>query len=252
MVGRLILKLLESRTTTRIHHSKWTQDQFCDRDGVVIPLGNYGDWYRGSLRGPTPVNRSAEAILFFGMVRPYKGIEQLLDAFQGLPEPGSLTVVGAPIDNEYGRQIAQRAKVVPRCTAFLEFVDDGTLWRFIKESALVVLPFRSITNSGSLLTALAGGSPVLVPNSRLAVESLDEFGGEWVRVYQPPLTSDELRDALAWAGTPRPERPAAMHLRSWEDAANAHLKVYQSAAGAQRRAKHHSPEWRSAHRTSGA
>jgi glycosyltransferase involved in cell wall biosynthesis len=97
-------------------------------------------------------------VLCFGLMRPYKGLDLLLEAWgQGL-DGAELWIVGmARMDTS---QLRARA---PASVRFEErFVADGELPGLFSRAQLVVLPYREAEASGVLFTALAFGTPMLL------------------------------------------------------------------------------------------
>ena len=69
----------------------------------------------------------------------------------------------------------------------------------MKAADLVVLPFTEILNSGSAILALSFNRPLLVPSRGAMAELFDIIGPDWVRLYDGPLTSQILEEAVLWA-----------------------------------------------------
>jgi glycosyltransferase involved in cell wall biosynthesis len=109
----------------------------------------------------TPVESLPETdvpmVLCFGLMRPYKGIDLLLQAWRGI-EGAELWVVGMPrMDISALRANAPAGvRFIPR------FVTDAELPAYFERADLVVLPYREIDQSGVLFTALAFGKPLLL------------------------------------------------------------------------------------------
>ena len=99
-------------------------------------------------------------ILCFGLVRPYKGIDVLLEAFRQV-RGAELWVVGLPrMEMEPLRRLAAAA---PGTVRFVErFVTDPEVPAFFRRADVVVLPYREIEQSGVLYTALAFGKPLVL------------------------------------------------------------------------------------------
>lgn len=110
------------------------------------------------------------AVLFFGRVRPYKGIEYLLDAFRLLrantQEPYRLIVAGEAIKGceDYLREIQNavrdefdREQVIWRT----HFIPDDEVEVYFKAADVLVLPYKEIFQSGVLFLAYAFGLPVV-------------------------------------------------------------------------------------------
>src|SRR5205085_5399609 len=113
----------------------------------------------------------------------------------------------------------------------LREIGDDELQLFLNAADLVVLPYERVLNSGSALLALSFGRPVLVPRTGPMADLQAALGDGAVRLYSPPLSSDQLRDALATAA---PD-PAAVvdRLRmqqDWAAIADRTISLYQEAA----------------------
>ncbi len=114
------------------------------------------------------VKEDERTILFFGKIRPYKGIEHLLEAFELLLDRESrdyrLIIAGAPDDEAYAREIEQTINqrfARGRVSFILEFIPDEKMELYFKGADVLVLPYREIFQSGVLLLAYTFGLPVV-------------------------------------------------------------------------------------------
>jgi D-inositol-3-phosphate glycosyltransferase len=111
-----------------------------------------------------------KAILFFGRIRPYKGIEYLLDAFRLLSDDEQanyrLIIAGEPKkgSEEYLDEIQRSAKrdfkqgqVILRT----QFIPDEEMETYLKGGDVLVLPYKEIFQSGVLFLAYSFGLPVV-------------------------------------------------------------------------------------------
>lgn len=192
-----------------------------------IPLGHDRDWAgaRSSGHGMIPGR-----LVHFGLVRPYKGVTDLLHAFADLDDPGAtLRVVGKTVDDGLAREIGTLAGRDPRVTVVDDYVTDERLVAEICQSELVVLPFRQLTNSSSVLLALSLDRPVLAPAVPAIEELAHEVGSDWLLTYAGRLTSDHLASALCSvrraSRTGRPD----LTRRDWEPIGSAHASIYRRA-----------------------
>ncbi len=88
-------------------------------------------------------------LLFFGLIREYKGLDILLKAFDTLPEDYQLIVAGecyGPFDKYQELIDASAAK--DRIHLFRHYIDDADVKNFFSAADLTVLPYRSATQSG--------------------------------------------------------------------------------------------------------
>ncbi len=117
-------------------------------------------------------------LLFFGVIRPNKGLHILLAAMEDLDDC-TLTVAGQPQDVRYQEQIRAMVKRLPpgRVELMDRFVDDDEMVRLFERSSLVVLPYTSFAaQSGVLHDALAHGLPVVVTEVGALGESVRSWG----------------------------------------------------------------------------
>ncbi len=99
-------------------------------------------------------------ILFFGLLRPYKGLDLLLEACAEL-EGAELWIVGNPrMDLEPLRAAAARAP--GRVRLLTRFVEEGEIPAIFRRADLLVLPYRDAEQSGVLYTGLAFGKPMVL------------------------------------------------------------------------------------------
>ena len=88
-------------------------------------------------------------ILFFGLIRRYKGLDILLDAFGKLPEDYQLIIAGEPYGSfEPYQQIIDRLAGKDRIVKQLKYIKDSEVADYFSASDLAVLPYRSATQSG--------------------------------------------------------------------------------------------------------
>jgi len=167
-------------------------------------------------------------ILFFGLLRPYKGIDTLLEAFRRI-EGAELWIVGNPrMDVEPLRRLAAEA---PGRVRFLtRFVEDVEIPAIMRRADVVALPYRDAEHSGVLYAALAFGKPLVLS----AVGGFPEVAEQGAARLVPPedpatltvalteLVGDEgARKELGAAAT-----AAAEGSYSWDEAARQTLALY--------------------------
>lgn len=196
-------------------------------NGVLIPHGHYVERFA---KHPKP-DRVDFRIAYFGILKPYKNVESLIEAFQVWQAPyATLRIIGNP--TEYTSNVVLQAGLSdPRISTRLEFAPDEDLVREICESELVVLPYSEMHNSGALLVALSLARPVLTPDNPMSRWIRGEVGEEWVITYSGRLTSEILSAALASAREIDSERKPNLTGRNWEMVAERHYDVYIHVKG---------------------
>lgn len=195
----------------------------------TIEHGDYRDWYAGYELPDAVPGR----MLYFGLIRSYKGLDALVSAFTGLPAtPGagtSLHIVGRPQPPELGESVLRAAADDPRIDVCLHYVSDAELVDAVGRAELVVLPYREMHNSGAALAALSLGRPVLVPANAVTEALRAEAGRDWVITYSGEISAAVLSDGLARAQAQRGETGPDLSRRRWDDVIDRHFEAYESA-----------------------
>jgi glycosyltransferase involved in cell wall biosynthesis len=168
-------------------------------------------------------------ILFFGLLRPYKGVDTLLEAFARI-EGAELWIVGNPrMDVEPLKQLATKA---PGPARFLtRFIEDAEIPAIMRRADVVALPYRDIEHSGVLYAALAFGKPLVLS----AVGGFPEVAEQGAARLVPPEDPAALASALSELVSDEAARTqlgeAATHAAStsysWDQTAHQTLTLYQ-------------------------
>jgi glycosyltransferase involved in cell wall biosynthesis len=105
-------------------------------------------------------------VLALGAIRPYKGLDELLDAWQDVPRdrPRRLVIAGAPAEDPEVDALVERAAVDPRVLIDARSIPADEIQHFMRAADVAVLPYRRALNSGALMLALTFGLPVIVPD----------------------------------------------------------------------------------------
>jgi glycosyltransferase involved in cell wall biosynthesis len=184
----------------------------------VIPHGVLESLARTA---PVPLfAKTKPVVLFFGLIRPYKGLDVLLDAWRQAAPDAELWVVGMPrMDASFIHG--------PNVRTALRFVSGGELADAFRKADLVVLPYREIDQSGVLFTALAFGKPLLLTS----VGGFAEIdGAELVPPGDPQALAGALTALLAdsakLARMAAASRAAADGPLGWDSIAQRTLALY--------------------------
>jgi len=202
---------------------------------TLIPQGHYRALY-DDLDVP---ESEPGVLLFFGNLRAYKGVPDLLDAFGTTTDDRlQLRVVGRAVDKEIGESVERACRNDDRISAELGWVSHEQLAAEIGRAELVVLPYLAMHNSGTVIVALSLDRPVLVPTDSSTLALSAEVGPGWVHTYDPPLTSTAITTAIdALRGAPPRGRPE-LSGRDWRQIAAAYVETYQEALFRRRRRQH--------------
>jgi len=168
-------------------------------------------------------------VLFFGLLRPYKGLDVLLEAFRQL-EGAELWVVGNPrIDPE---PLHRAAAAAPGRVRFVErFVAEAEIPAILRRADILALPYLEAEHSGVLYAGLALGVPMVLS----AVGGFPEVAAEGAARLVAPGDAAALATTLAeLLGDPAARgrlsaaaAAAAAGPYSWDGAARRTLELYE-------------------------
>lgn len=137
----------------------------------VIPHGHFRDAY------PIPIDQieareelglPTSGIIYLnqGMIRPYKGVEKLIQLWTNNPDllrEHTLLIAGQPWDETYRIKLQDMAKGYKNLHLKLEFIKNEKMAVLFSAANVIVLPLKQSLTSGSLLTAMSFGKPVIAP-----------------------------------------------------------------------------------------
>jgi beta-1,4-mannosyltransferase len=180
---------------------------------VVIPHGNYEGVYpnttsRDEARKKLAIAPHDRAILFFGHIRPYKGVEELIEAFNKLDEKNiRLIIAGNCQDTQLAKHIAEAAIKNPDITFHNGNVADEEVGMYYDAADVACAPFKTVTTSGSVLLAATFGKPIVTPNLGAIRDIPQEVGALYdpskkdalLSALKTVLSSDTKRTAMAKA-----------------------------------------------------
>jgi beta-1,4-mannosyltransferase len=117
-----------------------------------------------------------------GAVKPYKGLTELLNAFDQLvlAEPGRfmLLVAGQPDDTDETRSFCERALLHPATLASFRKIPAEDIQLYLKAADVAIFPYRRSLNSGALSLALTFGLPMIVPTHSGEADGVDSSYAE--------------------------------------------------------------------------
>ncbi len=116
-------------------------------------------------------------LLFFGLIRDYKGLDLLLDAMP-LLGPGYQLVVAGESYGSFDKYQAQidASGCAGRIHVFNRYIDDAQVPGFFSAADVCVLPYRSATQSGITAIALHFEVPVVATPVGGLAESVERPG----------------------------------------------------------------------------
>ncbi len=189
-VERFLLARLAHAVIVHCEHGRTLLRRKLLRRGrvFVIPLGDYSPFLP-----PLPTRAYARAQLgfdcnwivfyFFGMIRPYKQVPQLIREFQTVPgDHLKLVITGVTPFEALKIEILSLAREDPRIHFRSDYLPDQELALYLAAADVAVFPYRDILGSGSAMLALSAGLPVIAPRLGCLAELVTPACGA---LYQP-------------------------------------------------------------------
>lgn len=205
---------------------------------LVIPHGNYIDYYenkidRESARKILDIPSSNLVLLFLGLIRPYKGVLELIETFQQVRQDGTqLLIAGKVLHNpKLEEQIQQKVAKTEGVKLIADFIPDEQIQVYMNACDVVVFPYRDILTSGGVLLAMSFDRACIVPHRGCIGEVLDDAGAF---LYSPDMEDgllQAIREAIkqhsALQQMGKHNRQLAQKY-SWDRIGEMTLEVYQS------------------------
>lgn len=141
---------------------------FQSRNVHLIQLGDAGVLLarspRSEARAQLGILSDSIVLIFFGSIRPYKGVPDLMRAFRRVRDKRAhLFVVGQPLDRRLEQEVKDLAASDSRMRAVMGYLPDSALAAYLSAADVAVLPYRDVLTSASALTALSFGLPLVAP-----------------------------------------------------------------------------------------
>jgi glycosyltransferase involved in cell wall biosynthesis len=211
------------------------------RPVALIPHGPYDQY--GFAGEPTDDSDPEGApdgpfdLLYFGVIRPFKGVEDLIEAFDGLGrdevENYRLTIVGETWEGcTEPAAMIERSPYRDSIEFVNRYVSDDEVAGFFARADAVVLPYHRSSASGPLQLTMAQGLPVVVTAVGGLIEAVRGYEGA---IPVPPRDPDALRRGFAEARALRGVRFADVH--SWERTLDGYGELFESILAVRSRSR---------------
>lgn len=195
----------------------------------TVPHGNYIGCYpnersRESARTQLDLT-SAPTFLFLGLIRPYKGVLELIDAFSSVNQPPAayqsekylledypsnvsvkprtaikpkLLIVGRiwSEDIEFKHQVLSKVDTTTDVTLISEFIPDEELQLYFNACDAVIFPYKDILTSGAVMLAMSFGKACVAPRLGCIQDTLDDEGSFLYSSEDPEGLTRSLQQAI--------------------------------------------------------
>ena len=142
------------------------------------------------------LNPENEYMLFFGLVRAYKGLDLLLDAFGKVKDqlPKLQLIIAGEFyeDEDKYRTLITNNGLIDRVIIKNEFIADADLRKYFGAANLIAQPYKSATQSGVTQVAFHFEKPMLVTN----VGGLGEIVHDHKMGYAVEPNAEDIAEAI--------------------------------------------------------
>ena len=201
---RILMPILVKLASGFVIHSEadrkplQSQYKLGNRPIAVIPHGPY-DHYQPTSK---TVFRAAPAgtfnMLYFGVIRPFKGVEDLVTAF-GEISPDEidqywLTIVGELWEGwSVPKDLIEKSRYRHRITLIDRYIPDSEVSSIFAGADAVVLPYHRSSASGPLEIAMSWGLPIITTQVGGLPEAVCGYEGV---ILVPPASPEKIREAI--------------------------------------------------------
>jgi glycosyltransferase involved in cell wall biosynthesis len=180
-----ISKILFNDLDAYIVHSNYDRDlvqkvySLKKEKVFVIPHGPYDNYIK---KTKIKKNKGIFNILFFGLIRNYKGLEYLIEGFNKIPQElinnFRLNIVGEIWDNkEKVYSMIESSKYRSKIKLINKYVPDEDVNNYFTLADVVVLPYTRTSQSGVVQIAVSYGKPIIITNISSLIETLKNYNG---------------------------------------------------------------------------
>jgi glycosyltransferase involved in cell wall biosynthesis len=210
-LNRLTLKIQYRLCAVIFAHTNKMKSELVNDFGVrpgrvvVIPMGFFSavpntELTPAAAKKKIGLRPNEKAVLFFGNIAPYKGVEYLIEAFAELAprDPAyRLIIVGRPKgEMEYWARLRRQLEennLLPRTLLNIEFIPDEDIEVYLKAGDVLAQPYTHIFQSGILILGMSFGIPVIAADVGALKEDVVE--GKTGYIF-PPRDSGALAQCI--------------------------------------------------------
>lgn len=196
----------------------------------VVKHGHYlGVYKRNGInyREVYDISEDADVYLFLGAIKAYKGVEDLIEAFNAVKTKQSYLIIAGKADQEM-QDYLNGVQDLNNIILELRFIPNELIADLISAVDVMVMPYKEITTSGSAILGLSFKKLIVMPNN----DFIDEYFKEDMVVRYDPDDSHGLTNAMKVALNVKkddnsPDYDEVLKELEWSTIAQKTKNVYQ-------------------------
>ncbi len=217
--------LIRSRASAFVVHSAADRDLVSGHFGInnhviqIIPHGLYNQYpIYGKEEAKKRIHVSEKyVLLFFGLIRPYKGVLTLINAFEQIDPTIRATIhlliVGETWEERESVLRAQTSPAASQITCIDRYVSDNEIPAYFSAADLLILPYLRASQSGVAHIGISYGLPVIASQVGGLAESLCDYEGT---TFVKPGDAEDLKNAIETVITSTMKRYPAPEAMQWD------------------------------------
>lgn len=186
-----------------ILHSKVAYERFMSLVGAdeqntkVIPFGKFETCllYTKDVKIELPFDEEKPILLFYGYIVPYKGLDILYKSLlllKDIEDDFNVVVAGSGTD-----ECLKNMEKLPNCHVINKYLSNDEMMQLIKLSSLILLPYRTASQSGIIPTCSLYGKPYLATRVGAFAEMIEDGrNGILVEPNNPTAFANGIRSIL--------------------------------------------------------
>ena len=189
--ARLFLAKRASRLIVHCECAKGMAQREFGADPAKMAVTPHPNWIgkypsgisRVEAREKLGIQAGTRVFLFLGLIRPYKGVQELIQSYRELPPGDNLLLIAGKVSpDSLKQQLEELAAGRDDIRLRFQFIPDEELQAYYAAADVAVFPFQEVLTSGSVLLAMSFGTTVIVPNRGCIGDLMDGANGI---VYDP-------------------------------------------------------------------
>jgi glycosyltransferase involved in cell wall biosynthesis len=242
LYSNIIMSIFKMSSKAFITHSDSDKKAISDRYKIkretihTIPHGPYNQ-YEIMDRKDAIDNLNLDSkdfiILYFGLIRPYKGVKYLIEAFNDLPHDlasnCTLLLIGELWDNR--KEILSHinsSKYKNKIESRFEYVPDEAVSRYFSACDVLVLPYLRVSQSGVAHIGINFGIPIIVTRVGGLKKSMNKYEGT---IFVEPTNSTQIKENLITLYNNRELKRRYESPLSWEQIVEKYTDMIKKGRG---------------------
>jgi glycosyltransferase involved in cell wall biosynthesis len=235
--SRIMASLIRRLSIAYIVHSEADRELIAQKYSIdkekitVIPHGLYDQYpqFDKPFAKKQLGIEEENVILFFGLLRPYKGVKFLIKAFEQLPEKflktSHLLIVGEAWEDHESVKLASQSPVANKITMVNRYISDEEIPVFFSAADVLVLPYTRASQSGVAHIGMTYGLPIIASDVGGLKEGLQHYNGSFLI---PPKSVEDIKKCLLTVLMPKLHYNLPDELR-WDNISKKWLQFLQKS-----------------------